>query len=133
MKGFRQRVLSRSKDRDGNKLAKKKDGSSGTASPHGGSSGQSPANSAQATPTSSTSNLVDPRNKGPDGTPQPGPGAPQPGAPPMSMGFGPHQGQFGQQNNVGGPLQGPATPGRHNILPPNVVVTPSGPPVSTVV
>ncbi|KAI7468182.1 hypothetical protein KC351_g13743, partial [Hortaea werneckii] len=94
MKGFRQRVqeqLSRAKDREGGKLGKsKKDSSSGTASPHGGSS-QSPGGSAAATPTSSTSNLADTRNKtisGPDGPVQPGPGAPQPNAPQINMPFG---------------------------------------------
>ncbi|KAK3658855.1 serine/threonine-protein phosphatase 2A 56 kDa regulatory subunit delta isoform [Elasticomyces elasticus] len=135
MKGFRQKVQglsSRSKDRDGNKLAKKKDGgSSGTQSPHGGPSNQSPANSAQATPTSSTSNLVDQRVKGmaPEGPTQQGAGAPPPGAPAtMGMGFGQHQGQFGPQtNNAGGAPQGPGTPGRHSVLPPSVVVSPSAP------
>ncbi|KAK0282597.1 serine/threonine-protein phosphatase 2A 56 kDa regulatory subunit delta isoform [Friedmanniomyces endolithicus] len=131
MKGFRQKVQglsSRGRDKEGNKLAKKKD-ASGSQSPHGGPSNLSPATSAQATPTSSTSNLVDPRNKGivPDGPTQQGASAPPPGAPQMGMAFGPHQGQFGQPNLPGGPQQGPATPGRHNILPPSVIVSPSAP------
>ncbi|KAK4542297.1 hypothetical protein LTR36_006950 [Oleoguttula mirabilis] len=136
MKGFRQRVLSRGKDKDreSNKLGKKKDSSSGTASPHGGSTSQSPAGSAQATPTSSTSNLVDTRNKplpGSEGPVQPGPGAPPPGAPQINMGFGggPSQGAFQPQgmgaSGTSGPLQGPGTPNRHGQLPPSVIVSPS--------
>ncbi|KAK3679897.1 serine/threonine-protein phosphatase 2A 56 kDa regulatory subunit delta isoform [Recurvomyces mirabilis] len=141
MKGFRQRVqeqLSRNKDREGNKLAKKKDGSSGTASPHGGSSGQSPANSNAVTPTSSTSNLVDPRNKplpGPEGPTQPGPGAPSPGTQQANTGFGFGMGQGQQMNNGGaqspgsGPGQGLGTMTRHSLPggPPSVVVSPSAP------
>ncbi|KAK4565717.1 serine/threonine-protein phosphatase 2A 56 kDa regulatory subunit delta isoform [Recurvomyces mirabilis] len=136
MKGFRQRVLSRNKDREGNKLAKKKDGSSGTASPHGGSSGQSPANSNAVTPTSSTSNLVDPRNKplpGPEGPTQPGPGAPSPGTQQANTGFGFGMAQGQQMNNGGaqspgsGPGQGLGTMTRHSLPggPPSVVVSPS--------
>ncbi|CAK3828669.1 Serine threonine- phosphatase 2A 56 kDa regulatory subunit delta isoform [Lecanosticta acicola] len=134
MKGFRQRVLSRSKrDGEGSKLSKKKDSSSGTASPHGGSSSQSPAGSAQATPTSSTSNLVDSRNKPPpDGAPtQSHPGAPMPGQQQMIPG----QNQFQQHGGAGGPQsagqnqQGPSTPGRHGLgsLAPSVVISPSAP------
>ncbi|KAK5116223.1 Serine/threonine-protein phosphatase 2A 56 kDa regulatory subunit delta isoform [Meristemomyces frigidus] len=138
MKGFRQRVLSRNKDREGNKLAKKKDGSSGTASPLGGSSGQSPANSAAATPTSSTSNLVDPRNKplpSGEGPAQPSQGAPSPGTQQANTGFGFGLGQGQQMNNGGaqspgaGPQHGLGASGRHTLPggPPSVVVSPSAP------
>ncbi|KAK5134772.1 hypothetical protein LTR08_006147 [Meristemomyces frigidus] len=127
MKGFRARVLSRSKDREGNKLAKKKDSTSGTASPHGGSLGQSPSGSAQATPTSSTSNLAETRKPGSDGPAQSGSAAPAPGAPPMNTGFGAQNtGSFGQGGGPsGGPLQGQTTPGRLGPLPPSVVISPS--------
>ncbi|KAI7596084.1 Serine/threonine-protein phosphatase 2A 56 kDa regulatory subunit delta [Hortaea werneckii] len=137
MKGFRQRVqeqLSRAKDREGGKLGKsKKDSSSGTASPHGGSS-QSPGGSAAATPTSSTSNLADTRNKtipGPDGPVQPGAGAPQPNAPQINMPFGGQPGGYQQnaagQSPSGGPQQGPGTPRGQGQMPPSVVVSPSAP------
>ncbi|KXT14454.1 hypothetical protein AC579_4804 [Pseudocercospora musae] len=140
MKGFRQRVhdqLSRNKDREGNKLAKKggKDGASGTASPHGGSSTQSPAGSAHATPTSSTSNLVDSRNKPlpSDAPTQSHPGAPMPGQPQMNV--GPNSGQFPQHGNAAAnpsstaPNQqgAPSTPGRLGQLAPSVVISPSAP------
>ncbi|KAL1589773.1 hypothetical protein WHR41_01551 [Cladosporium halotolerans] len=115
MKGFRQRVLSRTRDKDkeGNKLAKKKDSSSGTASPQ---TNQSPAGSGQATPTSSTSNLVDSRSKslsGSDGPNQSHPGAPNPG---------PSGGA-----NAGQAQGGPNTPGRHGAMNPSVVISPSAP------
>ncbi|KAK3698063.1 serine/threonine-protein phosphatase 2A 56 kDa regulatory subunit delta isoform [Vermiconidia calcicola] len=142
MKGFRQRVheqLSRNKDREGNKLAKKKETSSGTASPHGGSSTQSPAGSGQATPTSSTSNLVDARNKSqptPDGPTQSHPGAPSPGAPPASNVnmqqnsnmFQGHQAMGSGNPSNGAITTGPTTPGRHSQpLNPSVVISPSAP------
>ncbi|KXL47685.1 MAG: hypothetical protein FE78DRAFT_143551 [Acidomyces sp. 'richmondensis'] len=139
MKGFRQRVheqLSRTKgDREGNKLAKKKDSSSGTASPHAGSSNQSPSSSAQATPTSSTSNLVDARNKSlPDGPTQSGPGAPAPGAAAINNSLGQGSGGFQQQQGAGGHNPsgasshgGLGTPNRHGLLPPSVIVSPSAP------
>ncbi|OQO15112.1 Serine/threonine-protein phosphatase 2A 56 kDa regulatory subunit delta isoform [Cryoendolithus antarcticus] len=135
MKGFRQRVLSRSrdKDREGNKLAKKKDaGSSGTASPLTGT--QSPAGSTNATPTSSTSNLVDARGKpqtGTEGPTQSHAGAPAPGPP--GMGANAPAGQsFAQQHHsfgAGAPTaQAPThTPGRLGPLPPSVVISPSAP------
>ncbi|KAI5365496.1 Putative protein phosphatase 2A, regulatory B subunit, B56, armadillo-like helical [Septoria linicola] len=138
MKGFRQRVLSRAKDREGNKLAKKgsKDNTSGTQSPAGGpaNNSQSPAGSAQATPSSSTSNLVDGRNKPQSDAPtQSHPGAPMPGQNPMNMGS--NQGQFPQHGNASanpsnsGPHQqgGPSTPGRLGPLAPSVVISPSAP------
>jgi len=131
MKGFRQRVheqLSRGKDKEGNKLAKNKKDSSGTASPHGGSN-QSPAGSAHATPTSSTSNLVDSRNKPlpSDAPSQSHPGAPTPGQQQTNQGG--NQGLFqqhgGQQNTAGQTAPGgPGTPGRHA---PSVVISPSAP------
>ncbi|CAK1365759.1 unnamed protein product [Cercospora beticola] len=139
MKGFRQRVqeqLSRAKDREGNKLAKKgsKDNTSGTQSPAGGpSNSQSPAGSAQATPTSSTSNLVDGRNKPQSDAPtQSHPGAPMPGQPASNIGS--TQGQFSQHGTANanpsnsGPHQqgGPSTPGRLGQLAPSVHVPPPG-------
>ncbi|KAF2153560.1 protein phosphatase 2A regulatory B subunit [Myriangium duriaei CBS 260.36] len=54
MKGFRQRVLQLSRQKDPNKVSKKAKGDSGTSSP---ANGQSPANSTQATPSSSTHDL----------------------------------------------------------------------------
>ncbi|KAL9530211.1 Serine/threonine-protein phosphatase [Sphaerulina musiva] len=141
MKGFRQRVqeqLSRAKDRESNKLAKKgtKDNNaSGTQSPAGGpSNSQSPAGSAQATPTSSTSNLVDGRNKAQTDAPtQSHPGAPMPGQPPLNMGA--NQGQFAQHGNASGNPStsgshqqgGQSTPGRLGPLAPSVVISPSAP------
>ncbi|KAK5166532.1 serine/threonine-protein phosphatase 2A 56 kDa regulatory subunit delta isoform [Saxophila tyrrhenica] len=141
MKGFRQRVheqLSRNKDREGNKLAKKKDSSSGTASPLGGPSNQSPSGSAQATPTSSTSNLVDARNKSvpaPDGPTQSHPGAPMPGgqgsnanSQPNSGMFQPHPVVSGNSPANGSSSTGQNTPGRHGQqMAPSVVISPSAP------
>jgi len=130
MKGFRQRVLSRAKD--GNKLAKnKKDNNSGAASPNVGAS-QSPAGSAHATPTSSTSNLVDPRNKPLPNETQTASQAStaqtvQPGANTAL-----NQGHF-QPHSIGmapvsGTNQGAVTPGRHGQpMPPSVVISPSAP------
>ncbi|KAK6430236.1 serine/threonine-protein phosphatase 2A 56 kDa regulatory subunit delta isoform, partial [Oleoguttula sp. CCFEE 5521] len=135
MKGFRQRVLSRSrdKDREGNKLAKKKDaGSSGTASPLTGT--QSPAGSTNATPTSSTSNLVDARGKpatGTDGPTQSHAGAPAPGPPGMGANAPAGQSFAQQHHSFGGgapTAQAPThTPGRLGPLPPSVVISPSAP------
>ncbi|KAK5159673.1 Serine/threonine-protein phosphatase 2A 56 kDa regulatory subunit delta isoform [Oleoguttula sp. CCFEE 6159] len=139
MKGFRQRVheqLSRAKD--SNKSSKKKDSSSGTSSPsHGGSSTHSPAGSAHATPTSSTANLVDSRNKLPVGAD--GPGAShnpaQPGQPGLSSSLPSAQQFMPQQptmNNVGGSAGGlgpggPGTPNRQHHIAPSVVISPSAP------
>lgn len=124
--------LSRSKDKDGGKLAKKKDSSSGTASPHGGSSNQSPS----ATPTSSTSNLVEGRNKqlpGPDVPTQNHAGAPMPGPPTNSSmqqtsnAFSPPA-MSGSSASNGASTGGPSTPARHNLpLAPSVVISPSAP------
>lgn len=128
--------LSRGKDRDGNKVTKKKDSSSGTASPLGGSSTQSPAGSAQATPTSSTSNLVDPRNKplpGQDGPTQPHAGAPMPGPPAnANMQSNPNAYQppamSGSSPSNGASTGTPTTPARHNLpLAPSVIISPSAP------
>ncbi|WPG98415.1 Hypothetical protein R9X50_00120500 [Acrodontium crateriforme] len=137
MKGFRQRVheqLSRAKDRDrdGNKIGKKKDSASGTASPHNGSSNQSPAGSASATPTSSTSNLVDLRNKplpGTDGQNSGHLGVTPPGASQVNMPFGANSGSYqGMAVNNPGGLGLPSTPGRHGLPLPGVVISPSGAP-----
>ncbi|KAM0723595.1 hypothetical protein Q7P37_000582 [Cladosporium fusiforme] len=123
----------RDKDKEGNKLAKKKDSSSGTASPQ---TNQSPAGSGQATPTSSTSNLVDSRSKslpGPDGPNQTHPGAPNPGPPGMSTHQTPslvsQHGSYGGAGgtNAGQPQGGPNTPARHGPMNPSVVISPSAP------
>lgn len=128
--------LSRGKDRDGNKLAKKEKSSSGSASPLGGSSSQSPTGSAQATPTGSTSNLVDPRNKplpGQDNPTQSHPGAPMPGAPAnssLSQTSNAYQPPAlgGTSPSNGASTLAPTTPARHNLpLAPSVVISPSIP------
>lgn len=139
MKGFRQRVheqLSRAKD---NKSSKKKDSTSGTSSPsHGGSSTHSPSGSAHATPTSSTTQLIDSRNKplpaGDNGagvTPNSVQAA-QPGLP-NALAAGPQflAGQQGMMSlgGAGSPSgAGPGTPHRANQpLAPSVVISPSAP------
>ncbi|KAF2826828.1 protein phosphatase 2A regulatory B subunit [Ophiobolus disseminans] len=136
MKGFRQRVheqLSRAKE--GNKSSKKKDSTSGTASPLQGAS-NSPSGSAQATPSSSQTQLTDARNKiqpAADGA-QPSTGSLQP-APPGASGSMPAAPQFGGQqglmspNNTGNAgAAGPGTPSRlGQPLAPSVVISPSAP------
>ncbi|KAK7623763.1 armadillo-type protein [Phyllosticta citricarpa] len=141
MKGFRQRVSDKLRAHDSKSSSKKKD-QSGTASPsHGGSGTHSPAGSAHATPTSSTTQLpIDPRSK-----PLPGAGGDnagsashtaasqpgQPGAPnslaPGSQYMGGQQMAQGSTNNgmSGG---GPGTPTRAGQpLAPSVVISPSAP------
>lgn len=136
MKGFRQRVseqLSRSKDKD-SKSSKKKDPAPGTASPLLGAS-HSPSGSAQATPSSSQTQLSDARNKimpAVDASTAHS-GAAQPGSQPLpgSLTAGSHFGQPG----ILGPAAagsagaaGPGTPSRlGQPLAPSVVISPSAP------
>jgi len=123
---LRHEQLSRAKD--SNKITKKGKGdtsSSGTASP----SNPSPAGSAQATPTSSTHNLVDSRGK-----------------PSASSGQDNSDGRASQSAsqtggshhnfmppdahpNAGLSAGAPTTPGRFGgqVLPPSVVISPSAP------
>ncbi|KAH7071365.1 phosphatase 2A regulatory B subunit-domain-containing protein [Paraphoma chrysanthemicola] len=137
MKGFRQRVheqLSRAKE--GNKSSKKKDSTSGTASPSQAAS-NSPSNSAQPTPSSSQTQLADARSKiqqpAADGV-QPSTGSLQPGSagPAGSTAgapqFGGQQGAAGS-NSAGAPgASGPGTPHRMGQpLAPSVVISPSAP------
>ncbi|KZF20188.1 protein phosphatase 2A regulatory B subunit [Xylona heveae TC161] len=140
MKGFRQRVLSRAKDPS--KSSKKKDSSSGTASPSHGSSNtpvhsQSPSGSNHGTPTSSTTAVNDTRNKsvGPNEGSQAGgnhvhqslpPQAGLPGAPSQNHSY------INQQQAMAGgaanPSGAPSTPGRQGLpLAPSVVISPSAP------
>ncbi|KAJ9629774.1 serine/threonine-protein phosphatase 2A 56 kDa regulatory subunit delta isoform [Taxawa tesnikishii (nom. ined.)] len=141
MKGFRQRVheqLQRArpdKDKDSSKITKKKGDSSGTSSPHGGSSSQSPAGSAHATPTSSTHNLADTRGKSPstsDISGSHGSNA-QPGAQNMGGGMPQHHQFMPQPPHPGNISQGaggqPVTPSRYNNqpVPPSVIISPSAP------
>ncbi|KAF1812179.1 protein phosphatase 2A regulatory B subunit [Eremomyces bilateralis CBS 781.70] len=138
MKGFRQRVheqLSRAKD--SNRSSKKKD-SSGTASPSQGGSSNSPANSAHATPTSSTTQLIDSRNKPlPGGDAPPGatshstPAPPTQGLPnslnPGQSFSAPQQSAAGVGGSPGGG-SGPGTPHRPNVpITPSVIISPSAP------
>ncbi|KAL9082549.1 MAG: hypothetical protein Q9165_008863 [Trypethelium subeluteriae] len=149
MKNLRQRVheqLSRAKD--SNKDRKKdKSGSSGTSSPSHGTT-LSPSNSAQATPTSSTSNLVDSRNKplpnadgqaaaghnlGPAGSQSGTSGSPSPNHQ-YNQQASPQGNQAGNTNNQFGGA-GPGTPSRGGgtgvggapNMSPSVVITPSAP------
>ena len=135
--GIQQEQLSRAKDRESGKLAKRKDSTTGTASPMGGASTQSPAGSAQATPTSSTSNLVEPRSKPMhiDGPTQTHAGAPSPGGPQTNQNITPNQSPYQQHGSVGGgsgssgsSQPSPATHGRHMPpLAPSVIISSSAP------
>lgn len=170
MKGFRQRVVScqfhlpslvaplslpsapadvsrcqsdKLRAHDSKSSSKKKD-QTGTASPsHGGSGTHSPAGSAHATPTSSTTQLpIDPRSKPLPGAgdnagsasnaapPQPGqPGAPNSLAPGSQYMAGQQAAQGSTNNGMSG--GGPGTPTRAGQpLAPSVVISPSAP-VST--
>ncbi|KAI9798643.1 MAG: Serine/threonine-protein phosphatase 2A 56 kDa regulatory subunit delta isoform [Piccolia ochrophora] len=145
MKGFRQRVheqLSRAKD--SNKSSRKKDSSSGTSSPSQGASGSgqghsgSPASSTYTTPVSSTSTLVDHRNKplppgenGPSNSSHAN--AAHPGQSSSLGTMGQSQPLIPQQHNMGGlgaagSSGPPGTPSRQGgPLPPSVIVSPSAP------
>ncbi|KAH7413777.1 phosphatase 2A regulatory B subunit-domain-containing protein [Phaeosphaeria sp. MPI-PUGE-AT-0046c] len=136
MKGFRQRVheqLSRAKE--GNKSSKKKDSTSGTASPSQGAS-SSPSNSAQATPSSSQTTLADARSKiqpaadgssASSGSLQPGQSGSS-GAPAGAPQFGAQPGMSGAGNAGNGGASGPGTPSRlGQPLAPSVVISPSAP------
>ncbi|KAF6819138.1 Serine/threonine-protein phosphatase 2A 56 kDa regulatory subunit delta isoform [Colletotrichum sojae] len=128
MKRFGQRVLSRGKDP--NKSKKNKDSKDGTASPSSVGSGRDAAQSPNPTPSSSTTNLSDSRNKP---------------LPPNNGGA--HGGDYGSGNqpsplsnqqgavpdrysSVGGAAQGAnggGSPARHGTLPPTVIISPSAP------
>ncbi|GKT58502.1 serine/threonine protein phosphatase 2A [Colletotrichum tofieldiae] len=127
MKRFSQRVLSRGKDP--NKPKKNKDSKDGTASPSSVGSGRDANQSPNPTPSSSTTNLTDARNKplppnnagahpGDHGTAnQPSPLSNQQGAvPDRYSSAGAAQGA-----NGGG------SPARHGTLPPTVIISPSAP------
>jgi serine/threonine-protein phosphatase 2A regulatory subunit B' len=135
MKGFRQRVLSRAKDPNKSSKSKNKESKDGTSSPAGSS--REAAQSPVATPSSSTSTLVDPRNKP---LPPNDPGAAnaasgpalQPQAGPMSSLNPAHPNMAAPDRfaSVGGsaPSAGvPGTPSRHGQLPPSVIISPSAP------
>ncbi|KAF2455637.1 phosphatase 2A regulatory B subunit-domain-containing protein [Lineolata rhizophorae] len=126
--------------KDPNKSSKKKDSTSGASSPSHGAS-QSPAGSAHGTPTSSTTQLIDPRNKPlPSNDSAGGPGHANQGqsgqsSHPSSM--TPGQGQFMPQqqgimssggSNANAAASAPSTPNRSNpSMPPSVVISPSAP------
>jgi len=131
---LKQEQLSRAKD--GNKISKKGKGDapSGTASPHATAS---PAGSAQATPSSSTQNLVDTKsrsstssdpasNNNNNNNPPPSQPDAEQQAPRQArhqfIPQGPHSGS--SINNAN-----PVTPGRFGgqPLPPSVVISPSAP------
>ncbi|KAF2754783.1 serine/threonine protein phosphatase 2A regulatory subunit [Pseudovirgaria hyperparasitica] len=135
MKNFRQRVheqLSRAKD-SSKSSSKKKESNSGTSSPSHGASTNSPAGSGQATPTSSQTQLVDPRNK------QTSSGDNTSGVTSANMSQT-HTGMnssspspFMQQTQQQQPQGSSAAPGAHTpirgnqSLPPSVVISPSAP------
>ena len=124
--------LSRAKD--SNKASKKKDGTSGTASPLSGSTltggdSRSPTNSNAATPSSSSTNVSDIRSRTQGAEP---PAAHH--APPV------HHVPQGSNASVGGhhympqppgqPHAGPGTPARQgHHMAPSVVISPSAPDV----
>lgn len=123
--------LSRTKDKD--KSSKKKDSTSGTASPSsqgttlGGSDSRSPNNSNVGTPTSSSTNVSDVRSRAPPaetGSLQTN-HAPQglPNPPPAGHRFMPQPPNALQQSGI----DGPGTPGRPGHLAPTVVISPSAP------
>jgi len=105
MKRFSQRVLSRGKDP--NKPKKNKDSKDGTASPSSVGSGRDANQSPNPTPSSSTTNLNDSRNKP---------------LPPNNTGA--HPGDHGSANQPS-PLGNQQA--RHGTLPPTVIISPSAP------
>ncbi|KAF4412013.1 Serine/threonine-protein phosphatase 2A regulatory subunit delta isoform [Colletotrichum fructicola] len=104
MKRFSQRVLSRGKDKDPNKPKKNKDSKDGTASPSSVGSGRDANQSPNPTPSSSTTNLSDSRNKP---------------LPPNNAGA------HGGEPNQPSPLSNQQA--RHGTLPPTVIISPSAP------
>ncbi|TGO53119.1 hypothetical protein BOTNAR_0304g00130 [Botryotinia narcissicola] len=124
MKGFRQRVLSRSKDPNKTKSKKGESSKDGTSSPSQSNSqgaGQSPA----VTTSSSSTTLNDLRNKPlppNDGTSSSGV-VEQPPLNPAALGAMSAPDRF----NTGGGSPSPRTPNRHGALPPSVVISPSAP------
>ncbi|KAF2816574.1 protein phosphatase regulatory subunit [Mytilinidion resinicola] len=139
MKGFRQRVHEQLSRANKDKSSKKKETSSGTSSPSHASSGtHSPSGSAHATPTSSTTQLIDTRNKPlPAGDGAGGVNATAGAAPssvPSALSAGPQflTGQQPPAMGLGGASSpgatGPGTPHRPNqSLAPSVVISPSAP------
>ncbi|PNS21201.1 Serine/threonine-protein phosphatase 2A regulatory subunit delta isoform [Sphaceloma murrayae] len=125
MKGFRQRVLQLTRQKDSNKITKKSKGDSGTSSP---ASTQSPATSAQPTPSSSTHNLVDSRTKSTSSGSEPG----RDGHTETRGSQPPHQYvPQGPGANSSLVSSAPLTPGRFGgsggSLTPSVVISPSAP------
>ncbi|PQE03183.1 phosphatase 2A regulatory B subunit protein [Rutstroemia sp. NJR-2017a BBW] len=124
MKGFRQRVLSRTKDPNKSK-SKNKESKDGTSSPSQSNS-QNAAQSPAVTPSSSSTTLNDLRNK---------PLPPNDGAASNSAGSAAQSQQNSALNttvaqdrfNTGGGSPSPGTPNRHGALPPSVVISPSAP------
>ena len=115
--------LSRAKD--SNKSSKKKDNTSGTASPLSstatGGESRSPNNSNTATPTSSTTNVSDVRAKGPNNDSS---------APNTNAAHGPNAAAGGQHFPTHSTLNpgGQNTPGRGpGHMAPSVVISPSAP------
>ncbi|KAF2497229.1 serine/threonine protein phosphatase 2A [Lophium mytilinum] len=139
MKGFRQRVHEQLSRANKDKSSKKKETSSGTSSPsHANSGTHSPSGSAHATPTSSTTQLIDTRNKPlPAGDGAGGVNATAGAAPssvPSALSAGPQflTGQQPPTMGLGGASSpgatGPGTPHRPNqSLAPSVVISPSAP------
>ncbi|KAG4030192.1 hypothetical protein MFRU_013g02110 [Monilinia fructicola] len=123
MKGFRQRVLSRTKDPNKSKSKKgeSKDGTSSPSQSNSREAGQSPA----VTPSSSSTTLNDLRNKPlppNDGTSSSaGPTAQPPLNPALNTMSAP------DRFNTAGGSPSPGTPNRHGALPPSVVISPSAP------
>ncbi|RAL66380.1 hypothetical protein DID88_006073 [Monilinia fructigena] len=123
MKGFRQRVLSRTKDPNKSKSKKgeSKDGTSSPSQSNSREAGQSPA----VTPSSSSTTLNDLRNKpllSNDGTSSSaGPTAQPPLNPALNTM------STADRFNTGGGSPSPGTPNRHGALPPSVVISPSAP------
>ncbi|TQN75039.1 Serine/threonine-protein phosphatase 2A 56 kDa regulatory subunit delta isoform [Colletotrichum shisoi] len=130
MKRFSQRVHAQlSRGKDPNKPKKNKDSKDGTASPSSVGSGRDANQSPNPTPSSSTTNLADSRNKplppnnagahpGDHGTAnQPSPLSNQQGAvPDRYSSAGAAQGANGE-----------GSPARHGTLPPTVIISPSAP------
>ncbi|TEA18253.1 Serine/threonine-protein phosphatase 2A 56 kDa regulatory subunit delta isoform [Colletotrichum sidae] len=129
MKRFSQRVhaqLSRGKD---SKPKKNKDSKDGTASPSSVGSGRDATQSPNPTPTSSTTNLTDSRNKplppnsaGAHGGEHGGANQPSP--------LGNQQGAVQDRYGSAGAAQGAnggGSPARHGTLPPTVIISPSAP------
>lgn len=132
MKGFRQRVLSRTKDPSKSK-SKNKESKDGTSSPSQSVTSRESGQSPVATPSSSTSNLNDLRNKPLPANDGAGSASSSPAQQPQSgsiSSLNPGH-TLGSQDrfNVGSSPGGgaPGTPNRHGQLPPSVIISPSAP------